>query len=286
MYAQLGNIEFQGLLGFSSFQQTFGAKYAELALLDGKARLQKTGTALEQVTFGIYFDRAFTIPEERIAELRAHLENGDILNLVNGAGDYLGRWVVMNVQVTHNKQAKDGTLIGATVNVTLKEFVDPNPEATRLLQLQSEAFALDPDKVVPVQLVRIGTTVQAITSIQVQAVESNSVEAIKLISRAESVPAEQPGLFKRAKFLMNQTIENAQSAIQNIQDAVNIAAVVPNLLSSLQAVESNAEFVKAAVNAGDLTNALSGSLLLTDSLSTMNDSVRPLDALIIARKPV
>lgn len=286
MYAQIGNIKFEALAGFSSFQRTSGAKYVEMPLLDGKARLQRTGSDLEQITFGMYLDRAFTNPAAQIALISDHIENGDVLGFTTGTGEYLGKFVFVSMAQTHTKTTTTGEIIGVSLAVVLKEFVDPNPESTKLNEQQSIAFAIDANKIVPINLVRVGTTVQAITSLKVQAVSSNSIGAVSLIEKVGDVPTQQPGLFLRAKFLLNQTIDNATSVIENIQQSVSLAAVVPSLLNAVENVKSNAEFVKNRVDAGDLTNSLSGSLILIDSLGLMDDAVRPLDSLIIARKKI
>jgi phage protein U len=123
MFAQLGSIIFENLKGFSDFNKTGSAIYAEHALLDGKPRLQRAGTALDVIDLSIKFHVSFCNPAEQLSLLRNAKNNGEILPLVWGNGKVDGSFVITEMTETIEDADSQGNIFSYQVSLTLSEYV-------------------------------------------------------------------------------------------------------------------------------------------------------------------
>lgn len=285
MYATLGNIKFEGLKGFTGFSRDREATFAELPLLDGKARLQRTGSALDAIKLDMLFRREFTDPVADLEELNTVRENGEVLPLLTGDGTFVGNYVVTRMAENHTETDGFGVPVSVSVSVELKEFVDPNPDATVAANARKNAFATSPQKVVPVTVERAGTTPAAVVSSSVRETSGSATAATAAVSDAANDTDQRASLLQRAGQSLKNAQEKAETAIQNLQDYASLQAVGPALLADVQSVLSSVNLLKSYVDAGDLTNALTQSTALSGSVGNMTNSVRPLDALLMKRGP-
>lgn len=285
MYAQLGNIRFEGLRGFTSLKRDREATYSEMPLLDGKARLQRLGSSLDAISFDMLFRREFTDPVADLAELNELRETGEVLPLLTGDGSFVGNFIITKLSDTTDETDPSGVPISISLTVDLKEFVDPNPEATANTQARDNAFATNPAKVVPVKLERSGTTPAAVTSSAVRETSGACNSATDTVKKASVDADQRDSLLQRAAQALKNAQNKAQTAIQNLQDYASLQTVAPALLAEVQAVAGNVSLLKSYIDAGDLTNALTQSDALSASVGTMDTAVRPLDALLMKRGP-
>lgn len=123
MFAQLGTIIFENLTGFTDFNKTEAAVYAEHSLLDGKPRLQATGFALDEITLYIRFHVAFCNPSEQFDLLKTSKDTNEILPLVWGNGKVEGSFVITEISKTIEDADKSGNVFSLSVNLTLREYV-------------------------------------------------------------------------------------------------------------------------------------------------------------------
>lgn len=286
MYAQLGNIRFEGLKGFLSFQRVRASRYAEMPRVDGKSRLQRTGEELEAINFELRLHSVFGDVLTDYGTLDGYRQDGEVLPLIDGDGLVLGNFVIVRISDTPEISGITGKPISLNVAVELKEFVDPNPSATVRRQAIQNGFATDASKVVPIQLVRIGTTPAAVTVQSVQGSALNSSAAIADVVKASSAPDQKESLFARASKKIENAVAAAQDAIDKLQDIQSLAAKAPALLAVMQTVYENAVLMGTRLAEGDLTNALSQGAVLGDSLLFIDDAVRPLNLALILREPI
>jgi len=282
---QLGSITFDGLRGFDTLKKSREAVYAELPLMQGKPRLQRTGTALQKIDIGIALHAAFTDVEADIAALDAYREDGEILPLISGDGTNFGNFVLVSIGETVLNTSPTGRTLTAEVTLSLSEHFDPNPAATIEAAAKTAAFAIGADKVVPVRLVRPPTTIMAVTSQNVTTGAAASAAAVGNIRQAEITPTQQASLFNRAKASMIQ----AKTAYENAKEAANsyanIAAKAPNLIATAQAALDNIGELETLLTSGDLTNALTVCDALEDSIGAIASATLPLNFTLIQRKP-
>lgn len=282
---QLGDIQFEGLRGLDSLRKSREAVYAELPLMGGKPRLQRTGTALQQVTVSIALHAAFTDPAADIAALDEYREGGDVLTLINGEGEVVGDFVITAIEETVTQTSPTGRTLSAEVSLTLKEHFDPNKPATLAQAAQSAAFAVGADKVVPVRLVRPPITSASVVSQNVTGGISASAAGIAYVRQAPLNTPQQASLLVRANAVLEKAKEAYTAAKDTANEYANIAATAPQLIAELTAVLANVNSLANLVQSGDLTNALTAADTLEASFAGLNNAVRPLNAILITRKP-
>ena len=100
MYALLGDIQFDLITYFDSFEADFGTDYAEHAVIDGKPRLQYMGDRLDEIRIELSFHASFCHPETELARLKNAVSSHEAMALVLGNGDYKGWFVLTDVQST------------------------------------------------------------------------------------------------------------------------------------------------------------------------------------------
>ena len=286
MYAQLGNIRFEGLKGFLSFRRTRAAKYAEMPRMDGKPRLQRTGDELETVAFDLRLHSAFGSVLDDYDTLDGYRQDGEVLPLIDGDGLVLGNYVIISISDSPEISGLTGKPISTELSVELKEFIDPNPAATAHRQAIADGFATSAAKVIPIRLVRIGTTPAAVTVQSVQAAELNSQAAIADVQKAAVAAEQKETLFRQAAVKAEDAVLAAQDAVTKLQDFSSLAAKAPALLATMESIRDNAELLGTRLLEGDITNALAQSTTLGDSLLGVGDAVRPINTSLILREAI
>ena len=282
---QLGDIQFEGLRGLDSLRKSREAVYAELPLMGGKPRLQRTGTALQQVTVSIALHAAFTDPAADIAALDDYREGGDVLTLINGEGEVVGDFVIISIEETVTQTSPTGRTLSAEVSLTLKEHFDPNKPATLAQAAQSAAFAVGADKVVPVRLVRPPITSASVVSQNVTGGISASAASIAYVRQAPLNTPQQASLLVRANAVLEKAKEAYTAAKDTANEYANIAATAPQLIAELTAVLANVNSLANLVQSGDLTNALTAADTLELSFAGLGNAIRPLNAILMTRQP-
>lgn len=126
MFAQLGSIQFDTVKTFGEFSERSSEKYAEHALLDGKPRLQRTGSSLNELSVSIFFHVSFCVPQDEVNALKDAKANGEILPLLWGNGTVEGDFIISDFEANREQVAPNGTVLAYAVQLTLKEYVVPD----------------------------------------------------------------------------------------------------------------------------------------------------------------
>jgi phage protein U len=286
MFAQLGNIQFTGAKTPIRYEPVEAARYAEIPLVDGKARLQKTGDELTTISLEVRLHRGFTGADidTDVQQIRDYMSQGTPLPFTDGAGNLIGNFVILSFTPTPEVFFTDGRLISMVAGIALKEYIDPNPELTQARAAQKKGFATSEAKIIPLQITRLGTTADALTSIQVQSSTTNSLSAVDDIRSVSAAPAQQTTIFARAAAKIDQAKRDADEAIERIQETASIAAKAPALLEKMETLYSNILVMEQRISDGDLTNALTQASTLSDAAGDIADAVRPLNISIILRE--
>ena len=128
MVGCLGDIIFQvsptTVETISSFQWSGSASYTNHKRHLNKALPEYTGADCDKITMDVeLFSASGYSPDREIERIRAHMENAKLLPLIIGMkiyGSY--RWVITAYKVTAKHWSRSGSMIGATVNLTLLEY--------------------------------------------------------------------------------------------------------------------------------------------------------------------
>lgn len=124
-HAMLGTVAFDLITYFEGMQSSFAASFAEHALIEGKPRLQYVGDALQELRWELLFHAGFCRPELEVMKLRMALQRHEALPLVFASGDFKGFFVPVQLQVTAQQTARDGTMLWAQAQLTLREAALP-----------------------------------------------------------------------------------------------------------------------------------------------------------------
>ncbi len=141
MYAQLGNIIFTPIKGFTEVSFSNEVNLVEHALIDGKPKLQRVGENLETLDVAILLDIAFCVPQSEIDALKTSHKSGEVMPLIMGNGRFVGVYVIRSMDQTNANEAGDGTLLQAEISLSLVEYANEKLNQTSSASSISQAFA-------------------------------------------------------------------------------------------------------------------------------------------------
>lgn len=281
MYAQLGNIRFEGLKGFSNFSHERGVNYAQHELINGKPRLQAVGDNLDSISFGMYLHSEFTDPEADIETLRLAMQNREVLPLILGNGRILGFFVIPNFSQVNSFTDPKGNLIEVTLSIELLESFSDDPLRESELQAINQAFAtsvrnsnvrsvLDPKLSGGMGMTAEVSKIQ--TSSTLTAIYTAKVEATP--SRAEY----WSGKISKSLTDIENGLTNVQSILSDASELQAMSESVPEAINDVYVRVQNMKAVLPITDVNDfkiLNQQLSGSVVKLNSanLEVSNNSV-------------
>lgn len=258
MYAQLGDIVFEGLKGLTGYRGKFTQTIAQHALIDGKPKLQKTGDALDELTLDMTFHRKFCNPESEISKLKGHVIDGSILPLITGTGELIGSFTIasMDVGVTHT--GPTGLIVMSSVTVNLLEASDTDALGSAISAAKGSAFAVDSNSPVrSLSLKPIGPGLVTVSALR--SADAFQVSGEKALQQAKvNTPIQVSELRKASDAFkkVNDSMNAFQDAVTKIRGTVNNLATIQ---ASAEAVKTYSQNTLNAIAANDIDGALSGN---------------------------
>ena len=128
MFAQLGDIQFDLITYFDGINDTITYNYAEHERINNKTLLQFMGENLQEFTIKLNLHSNFCVPEDEILKIRTEAKLGKPLKFIKGNGEYLGAFVISQIQKTTEQTSPEGDLIAIQVELQLKEYTGIIPE--------------------------------------------------------------------------------------------------------------------------------------------------------------
>ena len=128
MFAQLGDIQFDLITYFDGINSTVTYNYAEHERINNKTLLQFLGENLQKFTIKLNLHSSFCVPEEEILKIRTEAKLGKPLKFIKGNGEYVGAFVISQIQKTTEQTSPEGDLIAIQVELQLKEYAGKIPE--------------------------------------------------------------------------------------------------------------------------------------------------------------
>lgn len=122
MFAILGEIEFTVAGGISGMEQRGSADWAEHTRIQGKPLLEWIGEGLDECSLTIELHPVLGDPEARLRALRLAKKKHEPLALVMGSGEYLGPYVIVDLNNVIRRATAVGQIKSASVQVSLKEY--------------------------------------------------------------------------------------------------------------------------------------------------------------------
>jgi phage protein U len=132
MFAQLGNIKFNLITYFNGLEMGNKYDYAEHQVIEGKAKLQYSGEALESNQIRLNFHSSFCDPREELKKLKELAKKHQALDFMFGNGEQKGKHVIEEINGVTSQTDKLGNIVAIEVYVRLKEHnEDKKPEARK-----------------------------------------------------------------------------------------------------------------------------------------------------------
>ncbi|MBR1627314.1 MAG: phage tail protein [Bacteroidales bacterium] len=128
MFAQLGDIQFDLITYFDGISDTVTYNYAEHERINNKTLLQFLGENLQEFTIKLNLHSTFCTPEEETLKIRTEAKLGKPLKFIKGNGEYVGAFVISQIQKTTEQTSPEGDLIAIQVELQLKEYAGKIPE--------------------------------------------------------------------------------------------------------------------------------------------------------------
>lgn len=247
MYAQLKDIKFQKLLGFSQLNDTQETMYARHQLIESKARLQYTGEELQEFDMTIQFHVAFCNPEVEFDKLNTYRINKEVCPLIYGNGFYENDFVITKIERTVNQTDDSGNYVCIEVNVTLLEYFDNNTNVTKQQRAQLNAFAVDVDRPLPTAPPRLDNSLAAklygyqktLTAetnkinAKINATQQQILQYANVVNAAEAMGQQVVNVGNNLFTTINQSAGNISGAVTQMTTLLSGSTALFNINPSL-----------------------------------------------------
>lgn len=281
MYAQLGNIRFEGLKGFSSFSHERGVNYAQHERINGKPRLQAIGDNLDSISFDMYLHSEFTNPEADIETLRTAMNERQVLPLILGNGNVLGFFVIPNFSQNNSFTDPLGNLIEVTLNIELLESFSDDPLREAELQSINQAFATSVRNsnvrtVLPPKISEGMTLTAEVSKIKTSATLTGIYT--EKINKNPSQSEYWSAKINKSLTDIEGNISDIESILSNASELQNLAQNMPVALNDVYVRVQNMKAVLPVTDINSfktLNQQLSGSIISLNSsnLDISNNSI-------------
>ena len=296
MFAQLGDVRFEVLHSFTSFEESHVANFAKYDVLKGRPRLQAMGNDLTALRFALRLHWRLGDVDTAYRGLVGAKEAQQAVGLVYGSGRFVGWFVIERLTSRTTQMDGNGRTAARELDVELTEFVgDPNnplPTPAVLSGKQNPLLAMLPESV----------------KSQVAPIVENVQKAVKVYRTVEKEIGEAQRLFQAAKELRNDPV----GALHIVGDVLGVAGGalgklngLPEITDKLGDLKGVAEFaqqtsqaasqlgnavgeIRAGFESGNVSDLLSGGANgldnVAESLGNGAAAVETLTAFIATRK--
>lgn len=128
MFAQLGDIKFELITYFNGLQERSSYNYAQHDRINNKPVLQFLGKNLQEQDLKLNFHRTFCTPEDEIKKIRTVADKATPLKFIKGNGEYIGVFVIEEIQSSTEQASSEGDLISIQVDIRIKEYTGKIPQ--------------------------------------------------------------------------------------------------------------------------------------------------------------
>lgn len=215
MYAQLGNIIFEGIKSFSSFSSSSEETYAQHERINGKPNLQHTGSGLEQVNITIRFHASFCVPSNEVAALKRAKETQEVLPYIRGNGEYDKDYVITSLSETPDFVANDGTILSVVISLGLLEFKSDDKLYQQQLAARRTAYAVGNTRIATVPQVQPPTVTQE-TAADIGSVGQQGAMVDSFVAQYEDNVTQRSYLATR----MQDSFSKMDKSIQRVNDRI------------------------------------------------------------------
>ena len=128
MFAQLGDIKFELITYFNGLQERSSYNYAQHDRINNKPVLQFLGKNLQEQDLKLNFHRTFCTPGDEIKKIKEVADKATPLKFIKGNGEYIGVFVIEEIQSSTEQASSEGDLISIQVDIRIKEYTGKVPQ--------------------------------------------------------------------------------------------------------------------------------------------------------------
>lgn len=281
MYAQIGNIIFDFLNSFESFQRQDDTVYAKHDIISGKPRLQPVANELEILSIGMHLRAEFTNVEQSILSLKNSKDNFEVLPFVLGNGRYMGDYVITSISETWNQQFADGQLIDASLSISLTEYAVTDKIQQQQAAARKNAFAVGDKKPVLKGLTQLNTVPnQATHNLSAVNSEASSINT-QTLNYANNTS--QQGFIsqdiKNSIDNINKNLDSYNDKLNDLQDVFDSTSDVADAIARVK--DATGLFIFPVP---DISSLQSNNLQLQAQLQQLNIISTVLNYRVISRR--
>lgn len=280
MFAILGKVEFDLITYFDGLEISYGADYAEHALIGRKPRLQHVGDKLDEIKIDLVFHASYCKPEAELLRLRKAVTAHEPMSFVLGNGDYKGRFVITDITATGRQTDKSGSMIALEAQLSLREYTGedakPRPlaviSASSALPLQAQlskvapALAASGPSAIPA-IPSMSGLAQAVSSVKgAISMASKALSAVAAIKQlASSNPLAALARLPGVGAAVGNALPGLSAAVEQMGAIKNIASIATDAAQTVQRVTrmrgemSSLVQNMASANAGNLLSVLTSA---------------------------
>lgn len=258
MFLQLGNIIFENLKTPNDYSKSGEALFAEHSLIDGKPRLQRTGSTLEEISMSIRFHVSFCNPKTELSNLITARDEGQILPLLWGNGEVEGDFVITELSRNIEDADPQGNVFCYVVDLSLKEYVGKSKFEQEQQQNIKSAKAVGDKKPVVKRKTNPLTCPQLISSI-ISKIEAHGSVVNKIVLERGGV--EKP--------------ENKATAISNLKAISKLSLDIKNRTDQSEScVYQNADIRNKAVEVQSTADVFEFDVNSNTNIASDNENLQ------------
>jgi phage protein U len=231
MFAQLGDIIFEGPFGFNSYEAKGSVNYAQHDLINAKPILKPTGGNLDELTLEIRLRAEFVDPTQAILALEKSRDDYEILPLLKGTGQYEGDFVITEITKSYVHALPDGTLIEAVLQLSLLEYVTGDKLQQQQTSARKRAFALGDKKPVALNIEQQHSIAQLAAG-DLSEVHSEAALIDREVSQYENNTSRRQSIAGH----IQRGLQKMDDALQTFNDRLNEITILDDIQSIVSVV--------------------------------------------------
>lgn len=282
MFAQLGDIIFEGLKGFDSLSVSVSSSIAQHQLIGGKPKLQGTGSEAQAISLSISLNAAFCTPENEIAALEKARSEYQVLPLIDGTGRVYGDYVIQSIEYEVIKTDTTGAIVSAQVSVELLESYDIEKEKARALAARNAAFAVS--SMTPISAITVGSgsdATQLMNSVQSAKAEASAIDNdIKIAQTAGNIER----IYADTKQRVDNVVQHAQDIQRKLLSVQRLYDLATGMYDQAGNVITNCTSMYNAISTGSLLGLTNANNIFQSSIVSLDNTSVPIITAIATRK--
>lgn len=282
MFAQLGDIIFEGLKGFDSLSVSNASSIAQHALIGRKPKLQFTGDDAQSISITANLNAAFCTPEDELSALEEARSRAQVLPLIDGTGRVYGDYVIQSIEYDINKTDTSGAIVNALVTIELIESYDEEKAKARALAARNAAFAVSSMNPMQATTVSSGTdATQLMGSLQSAKSEANAIN--NSITTAQAAGGIER-IYADTKQRVDNVVKHAQDIQQRLLSAQRLYDLATGMYDQAGNVITNCTSMYNAISTGSLLGLINANNIFQSSIVSLDNTSVPIITAIATRK--